>query len=57
VWEKSAYWDLVGRSKRKRPLERLRCRWEYIIKVYLKAVKLESINWTNLAQDRDSGQL
>jgi hypothetical protein len=38
----------------KRPPGRLRCRWEDNIKMYLKEIGLESVDWIHLIQDRDS---
>jgi hypothetical protein len=37
----------------KRPLERLRCRWEDNIKVDLQEVEFGAVDWIELAQDRD----
>jgi hypothetical protein len=48
-----AYSILVGKSDEKRPLERPRHRWEDNIKMDLRAIGWGSINWINLAQDRD----
>ena len=39
---------LVGRSEGKRPLRRLRCRWEDNIKMDLKKVGYDARNWTLL---------
>ena len=44
---------LVGKSERKRPLGRPRCRWEDNIKIFLQEVGVGRGNWMELAQDRD----
>jgi hypothetical protein len=31
---------------------RLRCRWKYIIKIVIKEMGFEDVNWIYLAQDR-----
>jgi len=45
---RGAYRVLVGRPEGKRPLVRLRCRWEDIIKIYLQAVDWGGVDWINL---------
>jgi hypothetical protein len=47
------YMVLVGKSEGKRPLWRSRRRWENNIKVGLLEVGCGSMNWIELAQDRD----
>jgi hypothetical protein len=44
---------LTGKPIRKTPLGRLRRRWEDIIRMYLKEVRVSAINWAHSAQDRD----
>ena len=44
---------LVGKPEGKRPLVRLRCRWEDNIKMDLKKVGCDAGDWIDLAQDRD----
>jgi hypothetical protein len=44
---------LVGRPDGERPLERPTRRWKDNINVNLQAVAWSSIDWINLAQDRD----
>jgi hypothetical protein len=44
---------LVGKPEGKRPLERLRRRWEDNIKMDLQEVVGGSGDWMELAQDRD----
>jgi hypothetical protein len=43
----------VGKSEGKRPLVRPRRRWEHNIKIDLKEVVCESMDWIDLAQDRE----
>jgi hypothetical protein len=50
-----AYRVLVGRPERKRPLGRLRCRWEDNIKIDLQEVGCGGTIWIDLAQDRTGG--
>ncbi|KAJ4429997.1 hypothetical protein ANN_22201 [Periplaneta americana] len=50
---RNAYRVLVGRPEGKRPLGRLRRRWEDNIKMDLKEVEYDDREWINLAQDRD----
>jgi len=45
--------DLVGKPEGRRPLGRLRRRWEDNIKMDLQEVGCENGNWVELAQDRD----
>jgi hypothetical protein len=46
------YKDLVGRPECKRPLGRPRCRWEDNIKMDLKEIGIDGVNWIGLAHDR-----
>jgi hypothetical protein len=50
---RGAYRVLVGRHEGKRPLLRLRRRWEHNSKMHLQEVEWGSMNWIDLAQDRD----
>jgi hypothetical protein len=43
---------LVESLKRKRPLGRPTCRWEYN-KMELKQIRWEGVDWIHLAQDMD----
>ena len=52
-WEKKyAYRLLVVKPEGKRPLSRLRHRWENKIKIYYNEIELEGWDWIYLAQDR-----
>jgi hypothetical protein len=44
---------LVGEPEGKRPLRRLRRRWEDNIKMDLRRIGWGSMDWIDLAQDRD----
>jgi hypothetical protein len=43
----------VGEPEGKRPLGRQRCRCVDNIKMDLREIKLDCMDWTDLAQDRD----
>ncbi|KAJ4430493.1 hypothetical protein ANN_22709 [Periplaneta americana] len=49
---RNAYRVLVGRPEGKRPLGRLKLRWEDNIKMDLREVGYDDRDWINLAQDR-----
>jgi hypothetical protein len=49
---RGVYRVLVGRPKGKRPLRRLRCRWEDNIKMDLRDIGIDGVNSIWLAQDR-----
>ena len=53
VQSRNAYRILVGKPEGKRPLERLRHRWEDNIKKDLKEVNCDPGDWINLAEDRE----
>jgi len=53
VERRSVYRVLVGKPEGKRQLGRPRHRWEDNIKMDLQEVRLEGMNWFDLAQDRD----
>ncbi|KAJ4445591.1 hypothetical protein ANN_12272 [Periplaneta americana] len=53
---RNAYRMLVGRPEGKRPLGRLRHRWEDNIKMDLREVGYDDRDWIDLAQDRDQWQ-
>jgi hypothetical protein len=46
------YRVLVGRPEGKRPLGRPRRRWEDNIKMDLREIGIDEVNWIQLAQDR-----
>jgi len=50
---RGVYSVLVGKPEGKRPLGRPRSRWEDNIKMYLQGVGSGSMDWIELAQDRD----
>jgi hypothetical protein len=52
VKKKNAYWISVGMPERKRPVGRPRCRWVNI-KMDLREIGWDGMDWTDLAQDRD----
>jgi len=51
---RGVYRVLVGKPEGRRPLERPRHRQEDNIKMYLQEVGCWSMDWIDLAQDRDS---
>jgi hypothetical protein len=46
------YRALVGTRESKRPLGRPRCRWEDNIKMDLREIGIDGVNWIRLAQNR-----
>jgi hypothetical protein len=50
---RNAYRILVGKPEGKRPLGRPRRRWVDNIKMNLREVGWDGMDWTDLAQDRD----
>jgi hypothetical protein len=51
--KRNAYRILVGKPEGKRPLGRLRHRWVDNIKMDLRKVEWDGIDWIDVAQDRD----
>jgi hypothetical protein len=51
--ERKVYKLLVGKLERKRPLGRPRHKWEDRIRMDLREIGLEGVDWIRLAQDRD----
>jgi hypothetical protein len=51
--ERNVYRVLVGKPEGKRPLGRLRRRWEDGIRMDLRKIGWGSVDWIQLAQDRD----
>jgi hypothetical protein len=50
--ERNAYRILVGNPEGKRPLGRPRCRWVDNIKMDLREIGWDGMDWIDLAQDR-----
>jgi hypothetical protein len=44
---------LVGKPEMKRPLGRPMCRWEDNIRMNLREIGWEDVDWMHLTQDRD----
>jgi hypothetical protein len=51
--ERNVYRDLMGKPERKRPLGRPRRRWGDGIRMDLREIGWGSVDWIQLAQDRD----
>jgi hypothetical protein len=51
--KRNTYRILVGKPKGNRPLERPRRRWVDSIKMDLREIGWDGMDWINLAQDRD----
>jgi hypothetical protein len=49
----NAYRVFMGKAERKRPLGRPRRRWENNIKMDLREIGWDGMDWIDLAQDRD----
>jgi hypothetical protein len=43
----------VGNPEERRPLGRPRRKWEDNIRIDVREIRLEGVDWMNLAQDRD----
>jgi hypothetical protein len=43
----------VGKPEGKRPLGRLRSRWVNIVKMDLRVIGWDGVDWIDMAQDRD----
>jgi hypothetical protein len=52
--ERKVYRVLVGKPEGKRPLGRPRFRWEDGIRIYIREIGWGSVEWIQLAQDRDT---
>jgi hypothetical protein len=50
---RNAYIILVGKPEGKRPLGRPRCRWVDNIKIDLREIGWDGVDWVDRAQDRD----
>jgi hypothetical protein len=55
--ERNVHRVLMGKPEGKRPLERPRSRWEDGIRMDLRDIGWGSVNWIQLAQDRDRWQV
>jgi hypothetical protein len=51
--KRNAYRILVGKPERKRPLGRPRRRWVDNIKMHLREIGWDGVNWIDRAQDRN----
>jgi hypothetical protein len=51
--KRNAYRTLVGKPEGKRPLGRPKLRWVDIIKMDLREIGWDGMDWSDLAQDRD----
>jgi hypothetical protein len=51
--KRNAYRILVGKPERKSPLERQRRRWVDIIKIDLREIRWDGVDWIDVAQYRD----
>jgi hypothetical protein len=51
--KKNAYRILVGEPEGKRPLGRQRRRWVDNIKIHLREIEWDGMDWIDVAQDRD----
>jgi hypothetical protein len=49
----NAYRLLVGKPEGNKPLGRPRCRWVDNIKIYLREIGWDDMDWIDLAQDRN----
>jgi hypothetical protein len=49
----NAYRFLVGKAQGSRPFGRPKCRWEENIKMYLKGIGWQDVEWIDLALDKD----
>jgi hypothetical protein len=53
---RDAYKNLLGNPEEKGPISRPRRRWDNNIKMDVKEIGLESLDWIHMAQDRDRRQ-
>jgi hypothetical protein len=51
--KRNAYRILVGKREGKRPLGRPRLRWVDNIRIDLREIRLDGMDWIHLAQNRD----
>jgi hypothetical protein len=50
---RNAYNILIGKTKGKRPLGKPKRRWKYNIRMDIREIGWEIVDWMHLAQDRD----
>jgi hypothetical protein len=50
---RNSYKRWVGKPEGKRPLGRPMCRWEDNMRIDLREIGWEGVDWVHLAQDRD----
>jgi hypothetical protein len=50
---RNSYKILVGNPERKRPHGRRRCKWEDNIRVDVRKIQWEVVDWIHMTQDRD----
>jgi hypothetical protein len=55
--ERNVYRIFMGKPGGKRPLRRPRCRWEDGFRIDLRDIGWGSVEWIQLAQDRDQEPL
>jgi hypothetical protein len=53
AWERNVFRILMGKPEGKTPLGRPRRRWEDEIRMNLREISWGSVDWIQLAQDRD----
>jgi hypothetical protein len=51
--KRNIYKILVGKPEGKRPLGRLRHRWVDSIKMHLREIRWDAMDWIDLAEDRN----
>jgi hypothetical protein len=51
--KRNAYRILVGKPEGRKPVGRQICGWAENIKIDLKEIECDVVDWLNLAQDRD----
>jgi hypothetical protein len=54
--EKKVWMILVWKSEGRKPHEIHRHKWEYNIKMYPNEIRYKSMDWIQLAQDRENGR-
>jgi hypothetical protein len=51
-WMINARFITTRKSEGRKSLDRTRCRWNYNIKIDLKIIACEDVNWNELVKDR-----